>query len=296
MTIQVITDRTLQSENSITISRYSKPMALDDFDMNFIDLSTEALWYYNKNYDIGLINSYSDLHSIKKMVSTTKKAKIIYVYPQNFNYCYDYDYDYSRQRNIFQKSMKLKQMMTKTDCKTNMGKYIPNESIISETIYDWLCDNIQYDTTKSIHDADTCWRTKKGVCQAYCNLFCHIAGDRLNVEIIVGKCKTIEGDISDTSHAWLYVYTDGYNGIFIDPTWGAGGISDGRFVQGINRDIWFDVDPAWIIFSHYPKDNKWKMLDYDISEEQFKQLPLLFPDSNKKALDELSYHLSRAKP
>ena len=136
MTIQVITDRTLQSENSITISRYSKPMALDDFDMNFIDLSTEALWYYNKNYDIGLINSYSDLHSIKKMVSTTKKAKIIYVYPQNFNYCYDYDYDYSRQRNIFQKSMKLKQMMTKTDCKTNMGKYIPNESIISETIYE----------------------------------------------------------------------------------------------------------------------------------------------------------------
>ncbi len=167
---------------------------------------------------------------------------------------------------------------------------------IARHIYDWLCDNIQYDTTKSIHDADTCWRTKKGVCQAYCNLFCHIAGDRLNVEIIVGKCKTIEGDISDTSHAWLYVYTDGYNGIFIDPTWGAGGISDGRFVQGINRDIWFDVDPAWIIFSHYPKDNKWKMLDYDISEEQFKQLPLLFPDSNKKALDELSYHLSRAKP
>lgn len=132
MTIQIITDRTLQSENSITISKYSKPMALDDFDINIIDLSTEALWYYNKNYDIGLINSYSDLHSIKKMVSTTKKAKIIYVYPQNFNY----HYDYSRLEYSYQNVMELKQMITITDCKTNMGKYIPNESVISETIYE----------------------------------------------------------------------------------------------------------------------------------------------------------------
>ena len=164
---------------------------------------------------------------------------------------------------------------------------------IARRIYDWLCDNVQYDTTKSIHDADTCWRTKKGVCQAYCDLFCHIAGERLNVEVVVGKCKTIEVDISDAPHAWLYVYTAGYDGIFIDPTWGAGGISNGRFVQGVNRDTWFDVDPAWMIFSHYPEDDKLRMLDYDISEEQFKRLPLLYPDSKKKALDELSFYLSQ---
>lgn len=162
---------------------------------------------------------------------------------------------------------------------------------IARRIYDWLCDNIQYDTTKSIHDADTCWRTKKGVCQAYCELFCHIAGDRLNLEVVGGKCKMPDGNISETSHAWLYVYTDGYKGIFIDPTWGAGGINDGRFVQSVNRDTWFDVDPAWMIFSHYPENGDMKMLDYDISEEQFKQLPILYPNSDKKALDELSYYL-----
>ena len=162
---------------------------------------------------------------------------------------------------------------------------------IARRIYDWLCDNIQYDTTKSIHDADTCWRTKKGVCQAYCELFCHIAGDRLNVEVVGGKCKMPDGNISETTHAWLYVYTDGYKGIFIDPTWGAGGINDGRFVQSVNRDTWFDVDPAWMIFSHYPENGDMKMLDYDISEEQFKQLPILYPNSDKKALDELSYYL-----
>ena len=162
---------------------------------------------------------------------------------------------------------------------------------IARCIYDWLCDNIQYDTTKSIHDADTCWRTKKGVCQAYCDLFCHIAGDRLNVEVVVGKCKATDGNISDTLHAWLYVYTDGYKGIFIDPTWGAGGINDGRFVQGSDRNLWFDVDPAWMIFSHYPENDNMRMLDIAVSEEQFKQLPILYPDLTKNALDELSYYL-----
>lgn len=166
---------------------------------------------------------------------------------------------------------------------------------IARRIYDWLCDNIQYDTTKSIHDADTCWRTKKGVCQAYCELFCHIAGDRLNTEVVGGKCKTPDGNISETSHAWLYVYTDGYKGIFIDPTWGAGGINEGRFVQGVNRDTWFDVDPAWMIFSHYPENANMIMLDYDVSEEEFEQLPILYPDADKKALDELSYYLGTTK-
>lgn len=162
---------------------------------------------------------------------------------------------------------------------------------IARRIYDWLCDNVQYDTTKSIHDADTCWRTKKGVCRAYCDLFCHIAGKRLNVEVVVGKCKMPDGSISDTMHAWLYVYTDGYEGIFIDPTWGAGGINGGRFVQGRSRDTWFDVDPAWMIFTHYPEDDNFKVLDVDVSEKQFKQLPTLYPDADKKALDELCYYL-----
>ena len=104
-----------------------------------------------------------------------------------------------------------------------------------------------------------------------------------------------DGNISDTSHAWLYVYTDGYKGILIDPTWGAGGINDGRFVQNVNRDSWFDVDPAWMIFSHYPGNDDMKMLDIPVSEEQFKQLPIQYPNSNKKALDELSYYLGITK-
>lgn len=136
MTIQVITDKELQSEKSITISRYSKPIALDDFDINIIDLSEESLWYYSENYNIGFINNYSDLYAIKEMISTTKKAKIIYVYPQNSNYYYNYGYDYNRKQNGYLNGMKLKQMITIDNHQTNLGKYIPYKSIISETIYE----------------------------------------------------------------------------------------------------------------------------------------------------------------
>ena len=37
----------------------------------------------------------------------------------------------------------------------------------AKAIYDWICNNIAYDTTKQIHDAETCYRTSRGVCQAY---------------------------------------------------------------------------------------------------------------------------------
>ena len=101
-----------------------------------------------------------------------------------------------------------------------------------------------------------------------------------------------DGYISDTPHAWLYVYTDSYKGIFVDPTWGAGAISNGRFVRNKDRDTWFDVDPAWMIFSHFPENENMKMLDYDVSEERFRLLPFLEPDPCKSAIDELTYYLT----
>ena len=42
-------------------------------------------------------------------------------------------------------------------------------------IYRWLCDNVSYDTTYSIYDADTAFEQKCGVCQAYYEMFYRIA-------------------------------------------------------------------------------------------------------------------------
>lgn len=163
----------------------------------------------------------------------------------------------------------------------------------AKVIYDWICDNIAYDTTKQIHDAETCWTTKRGVCQAYSELFCYMAeAVGLTADIIVGKTKNPKGEISTDKHAWVFVYTDGYDGIIIDPTWGAGGVDGVKFVKKGDNSMWFNVSPYWMIFSHFPDNPNWTKLDIDITEEQFKQLPYVNPSNETDGKDTLFESLS----
>jgi hypothetical protein len=153
-------------------------------------------------------------------------------------------------------------------------------------IYKWLCDNIAYDTTKQIHDAETCYKSRRGVCQAYCELFCHMAAAvGLSTDIIVGRTKKLDGTISTDKHAWIFVYTNGYDGILIDPTWGAGGIDGSKFVKSNNIDTWFDVSPYWMIFTHYPDEQHWTKLDIAITEDQFQKLPYSIPQKDSDGKD-----------
>ena len=152
----------------------------------------------------------------------------------------------------------------------------------AKAIYHWLCNNIAYDTTYQIHDADRCWETKRGVCQAYCELFVLLAKQvGITAEIISGKSKSPNGKISDKDHAWIFVYTHGYDGIFIDPTWGAGSVQNGIFTASPN-DTWFDVDPDWLIFTHYAEDAGWNSYASakEVSYEQFEKLPFFEPQSD----------------
>lgn len=150
----------------------------------------------------------------------------------------------------------------------------------AKAIYHWLCNNIAYDTTYQIHDADRCWETRRGVCQAYCELFVHLAKQvGITAEIISGKSKSPDGKISDKDHAWIFVYTHGYDGIFIDPTWGAGYVQNGIFTASPN-DTWFDVDPDWLIFTHYADGADWNShASASVSYEQFEKLPFMEPKS-----------------
>ena len=145
----------------------------------------------------------------------------------------------------------------------------------ARAIYNWICENIAYDTTRQIHDAETCYRTRRGVCQAYCELFCYMADAvGLTADIITGKTKNSEGIISD-KHSWVFVYTHAYDGILIDPTWGAGVVDGVRFIKSSDHSTWFDVSPYWMIFSHFPDQQYWSKIDIPITEEQFERLPFV---------------------
>ena len=153
----------------------------------------------------------------------------------------------------------------------------------AKAIYEWLCQNIAYDTTKQIHDAETCWRTKRGVCQAYCELFCYMADIAgFTADIIVGKTKTPKGEIPEEKHAWIFVYTEAYEGILIDPTWGAGAVNEkNQFIRSRENSMWFNISPYWLIFSHYPDEQEWTKLEgIDITQEQFEKLPYKQPTGN----------------
>ena len=148
----------------------------------------------------------------------------------------------------------------------------------AEAIYRWMCQHVAYDTEHKIHTSDECWDERKGVCQAYCELYYRLAEPLgLHCTIISGVTKDSKGNISDDGHAWLLVEVE-EGGILVDPTWGAGGVQDGVFVRNENDDMsWFNVDPYWLIFTHYPDDSTFQFVETPIGKEAFAQLPHLKP-------------------
>ena len=124
MNIQIITDNEkLISDEKVVVSKYSKPMALDDFDINIIDLSCNNLWL-NKGHETGELNSGNDLISIKELAGNLKKAIIVYVYPQNVNYLYNYYYNGSKGKEIYNNSIKIRDLLNNFKALERLNKYI----------------------------------------------------------------------------------------------------------------------------------------------------------------------------
>ena len=143
-----------------------------------------------------------------------------------------------------------------------------------KAIYQWICENIDYDTSYNIYDADQCIEKRRGVCNAYCELFYHLAkAVDVQVDIIRGKSKDHNGVIGKRGHAWLYAYTDSKHGILLDPTWGAGSTINGKFVRNKNCWLWFNVTPEWMILSHYPDDESYQFLSKPVSRKEFRLMP-----------------------
>ena len=179
----------------------------------------------------------------------------------------------------------------RSDITSVITSFIGNADTVeakAEAIYKWICDNIVYDTTMQIFDVETCWRTRRGVCRAYCELFCYMAESvGLTADIVTGITKNQGGEVSEEKHAWIFVYTSAYDGLLIDPTWGAGSVFDGKFVKNEDNSMWFNVSPYWMFFSHYPDQQYWTKLDIDITENQFRALPYHLPSKDSDGKDVL---------
>lgn len=146
----------------------------------------------------------------------------------------------------------------------------------AEALYDWMCQNIDYDTNHEIHNATDCYTFRRGVCQGYCDLFCQLANSvALESVVVSGITKNEKGNI-DKSHSWVLCNV-GERWIMVDPTWGAGSVIDGQFVRKVNDRSWFDVPPQQMILTHLPEEAKYQLLSEPISEEHFFSLYALKP-------------------
>ena len=140
-------------------------------------------------------------------------------------------------------------------------------------IYKWICDNISYDTSYKIKTADEGYKKKKGVCQAYCEIFYLMAkAAGIRAELVSGISKGQTGYISRQGHAWIFAYTRPDHGILLDPTWGAGSVDGNEFIKREDCSVWFNVDPEWMIMSHYPDAKEYQLIGKPMTEQEFKAM------------------------
>lgn len=103
-TIQIITHSGKEvkyDKNGIQQNSIHDIQALDEFDINVIDLSAKTLWQCNRN-STQSINSISDFSSISEMISSSEKSRIVIMYPQNGDFRYK---EYGVQRSEELKNM-----------------------------------------------------------------------------------------------------------------------------------------------------------------------------------------------
>ena len=146
-----------------------------------------------------------------------------------------------------------------------------------KAIYEWECANIAYDVDYKISSAEECWDQRKGVCQAYSELFVKLATHcGLEATLLSGKARTSDALDGEAGHAWVKVHAE-KGWMLCDPTWGAGAVSmdhtEFHFNEYNMSMSWFDADPEIVIFTHFPKDKKDQFLDVPLTADQYRHLP-----------------------
>lgn len=157
----------------------------------------------------------------------------------------------------------------------------------ARAIYVWLALNIKYDYEGYKNDSYTyndekpknVLKNKTAVCAGFANLY-EALGKKMGLEIkeVGGYSKGYgysQGkDIKDTGHAWNAIKIDGEWKLF-DATWGIPDYEDenGNLIsQADFDDYWFDTDSYEFIFSHYPDEKKYQLLEPQISLTEFANL------------------------
>lgn len=177
--------------------------------------------------------------------------------------------DLKKSRNYRELSLKL----TK-NCKTAEQK--------AKAIYTYIIKNIEYDTSYTIYEVDECFEKKRGVCQAYSELFVKMAHEvGVKAIVVAGHVKGKNGQMKyakDDLHAWLLIEDNEGNYYFADPTWDSGGVDQNGNFAPRHELRWFHCDPELAIITHYPLLPQHQLTKEPIARDVVERLPFIGPD------------------
>ena len=166
-----------------------------------------------------------------------------------------------------------------------LSSYANSDLEKARIIYSWITHNIAYDVyaLNNLFENDiypdvtskTVLQNKATICSGYANLYQQLAEKMgLKSVIVLGYAKGsdyIMGNDNRVNHAWNGVKING-NWYLMDPTWGAGIVNKGTFLAEFNP-FYFATKPQQFIYSHFPEDSKWQLLNTTYSRSQFDKLP-----------------------
>jgi hypothetical protein len=153
-------------------------------------------------------------------------------------------------------------------------------------LHDWLADNIDYDCDAyfsgvPIHaDWTETLRRRKSVCYGYASTLtrmCELAGIHAVTIQGYGRGYGYLNGTGETpgqvNHAWNAVWLrDAWR--LLDVTWDAGHVEGRSYVKRYGTTYLF-LEPQQFIYTHFPAEPPWQLLEKPLSAAEFSRLPYL---------------------
>ncbi len=115
-------------------------------------------------------------------------------------------------------------------------------------------------------EAKTVWSRRLGVCSGYVAVYRYVASKvGLQTYEVNGFARSADGEQlswQQPNHAWVALLI-GKQWHLIEPTWGAGGLQDDRYIHRFERS-WFDLQPQAAILTHFPSAPMFQLLPCEV--------------------------------
>jgi hypothetical protein len=148
--------------------------------------------------------------------------------------------------------------------------------------HDYVADRVAYDVPAlradrfPPQDAETVFRTRKGVCAGYSRLL-EVLGRAMGLDVtyVVGEARPKGARERGESHAWNLARIGGRE-YLLDATWDSGTVAGDTFEKRYRAD-YFLTPPEVFGLDHFPDDPRHQLLDRPLSRGEFMRQPAMSP-------------------